>query len=144
MALMLLTSKGIISACQKCIGFSTRSKSKTKEIMTSGKAKSGRCRTALRRHFCEKWVMWVRSSQMEKVLRSGFYTAYMSAGVCRRGSHSHQQFYKVTLLLNFFHYKYFKKERSNFGLNKVCSTTQSNILVFLVNANKKTDISSMD
>lgn len=32
--------------------------------------------------------------------------------------------------LTCFHYKYFKRERFHFGLNKVCSTTQSNILQF--------------
>lgn len=76
--------------------------------------------------------MWLRSSQMEKIFGSGFYTAYMSPCVCRRGGYYHQQFYNVSLLFNFFHYKFFKKERFHFGLNEVCSTIQSNILQFFL------------
>lgn len=60
--------------------------------------------------------------------RCGFYTAYTRACVCRRGGHYHQLFYNVNLLFNLlFHYK---KERFHFGLTKVCSTNQSNILQF--------------
>lgn len=48
--------------------------------------------------------------------RCGFYTAYMTACVCRRGGHYHQLFYNVNLLFNFF---FFTIRRKDFILGRV-------------------------
>lgn len=71
--------------------------------------------------------------------RCGFYTAYMTACVCRRGGHYHQLFYNVNLLFNFFFH--YKKKGFHFGSSKVCSTNQSNILQFFLWRQIQHDIS---